>query len=258
MRMLVHLRKHGETLFPYDYQYALSSVIYSKLRCAREDLAARLHASRGFKFYSFSNLLLKKCEFLESGLKFNEADLVISSPDREFIATFAEGLLASPEFTMLKRKFTVESLEVLECSRLGSREVLRTLSPILVRTLRDENGEKKEWELYPSDGKFYDNLHRNLVERYTAFYEHPPKEDIFEITKVLEVRPKRINIDGTPRRCSHMVFELTASPEMVSFAYDAGLGERQAMGFGCVEVERRGGKGEEVVHRERKRNHHKL
>jgi CRISPR-associated endoribonuclease Cas6 len=239
MRLVIHLRKIGETPLSYDYQYALSSVIYAKIRCARKDLAARLHASKGFKFYSFSNLILTRPRFTTQGLKFENADLVVSSPDKEFITTFAEGLLSSPSFTLMRRRFIVESLEVMASPQLGNKEVLRTLSPILVRTLREEDGEKKEWELYPSDGKFYDNLHRNLVERYTAFYDEPPLEDIFEVTRILDVKPKRVTIDGTPRRCTHMTFELNASIELMRFAYDAGLGERQGMGFGCVDVVRK-------------------
>jgi CRISPR-associated endoribonuclease Cas6 len=30
--------------------------------------------------------------------------------------------------------------------------------------------------------------------------------------------------------------KLEASPELVKFAYDAGLGEKNAMGFGCLGV----------------------
>jgi len=33
-----------------------------------------------------------------------------------------------------------------------------------------------------------------------------------------------------------MKMEVEASPELVEFAYDAGLGEKNAMGFGCVDV----------------------
>jgi len=33
-----------------------------------------------------------------------------------------------------------------------------------------------------------------------------------------------------------MKITLEASPELIGFAYDAGLGEKNAMGFGCVEV----------------------
>ncbi|HUV82676.1 MAG TPA: CRISPR-associated endoribonuclease Cas6 [archaeon] len=33
-----------------------------------------------------------------------------------------------------------------------------------------------------------------------------------------------------------MKITLEASPELIGFAYDAGLGEKNAMGFRCVEV----------------------
>jgi len=33
-----------------------------------------------------------------------------------------------------------------------------------------------------------------------------------------------------------MKMMVEASPELIGFAYDAGLGEKNAMGFGCVDV----------------------
>jgi len=50
-----------------------------------------------------------------------------------------------------------------------------------VKTLREENGELREWELYPMDGKFHENIHKNLVERYTGYHGVPPKKITFTL-----------------------------------------------------------------------------
>jgi CRISPR-associated endoribonuclease Cas6 len=33
-----------------------------------------------------------------------------------------------------------------------------------------------------------------------------------------------------------MTFEVEANPELIAFAYNAGFGEKNAMGFGCVDI----------------------
>lgn len=78
-----------------------------------------------------------------------------------------------------------------------------------------------EWELYQSDGEFY---------------ERPPAADIFEARKVNWTKSKRMTIAGTPRRCAMMKFTLEASEEFMRFACDAGLGQKQALESGCGEV----------------------
>ena len=110
------------------------------------------------------------------------------------------------------------------------------ISPIYVKTLRSENGKLREFDLYPSEPKFYENLHKNLVERYSEFYGASPEKEHFDIVEVSGIKPKRIKIAGHFRRCSLMRLRIQANPELLEFAYDAGLGEKNAMGFGCVEV----------------------
>ncbi|MEF8848496.1 MAG: CRISPR-associated endoribonuclease Cas6, partial [Candidatus Thermoplasmatota archaeon] len=40
----------------------------------------------------------------------------------------------------------------------------------------------------------------------------------------------------TFRRCSLMTFNLQTTEQLKKFAYNTGLGEKNAMGFGCLEV----------------------
>jgi CRISPR-associated endoribonuclease Cas6 len=49
-------------------------------------------------------------------------------------------------------------------------------------------------------------------------------------------RRRRINIKGNYHRCFMMNFEMKADPRLVEFAYDCGLGEKNSMGFGMVEM----------------------
>ncbi|HEY9246949.1 MAG TPA: CRISPR-associated endoribonuclease Cas6, partial [Candidatus Methanoperedens sp.] len=87
----------------------------------------------------------------------------------------------------------------------------------------------------PTEPKFYENLHRNLVERFNEFYGKAPS-DYFDVTETADIKPKRIKIAESYRRCSLMSLKIQASPELLKFAYDAGLGEKNAMGFGYMEI----------------------
>ena len=175
----------------------------------------------------------------EYGLGFEKAYFILSSPDDRFIKGFAEGLLNDPGFYLdgpqWKVDFVIERIEILEEPTFGDECRFKTLSPIYVKTIRKVNEVLKEFDLYPTEPKFYENLHKNLCERFTEFYNMEPV-DHFEVTGTSNIKPKRIKIDDGYRRCSLMELRIQASPELLKFAYDAGLGEKNAMGFGCVDV----------------------
>ncbi len=101
--------------------------------------------------------------------------------------------------------------------------------------MRKENESLKEVDLYPTEPKFYENLHRNLVERFSEFYGKAPV-DHFDVIETADIKPKRIKISEGYRRYNLISLRIQASPELLKFAYDAGLGEKNAMGFGCVDV----------------------
>lgn len=215
-------------------------MLYFKLAGADVMLANETHAHQGYKFYTFSNLRLMERKTCNSGLFFERAFFILSSPDDRFIKSFAEGLLQQPGFYLDgpggKADFVIERIEVLKERIFGDECWFRTISPVYSKTLRKENECLKEIDLYPTEPKFYENLHKNLVERFGEFYCKAPV-DHFEVIETAGIKPKRIKIADSYRRCSLMSLRIQASPELLKFAYDAGLGEKNAMGFGCVEVD---------------------
>ncbi|MEM0466075.1 MAG: CRISPR-associated endoribonuclease Cas6 [Candidatus Thermoplasmatota archaeon] len=240
MRAKIQIHKTSSGVLPFDYQYALASMLYRKLAVGNIRLANASHATDGFKLYTFSNFVFPRRREAKGGLQFSDAYFFLSSPDVEFVRSFAEGLLQEPEFQLYGAYFVVTGIEILQDKEFRSPCVFKTLSPIFLKTQREKNGMLVEWDLYPTDGKFHENIRRNLVERYTEFYGQIPQRDHFEILSVQSWKPKRIVIGGglgaTPRRCSLMTFTVDASTELLRFAYDAGFGEKNAMGFGCVDV----------------------
>lgn len=240
MRCKISLRKTSPNSLYYDYQYGLASMLYSRLAAANEKLADEAHEKKGFKFYTFSNLILEDRIPDKKGLNFKKAHFYLSSPDSKFIKGFSEGLLLESEFFLFKEgekvTFIIERIEILPSINITDTCTFRTLSPVYVKTLRKQGEKFVEVDLYPKDSKFYENLHKNLVARYEEFYEKEIDKDFFEVLEIRNFKPKRITIDNNHRRCSLMDMTLLANPKLLEFAYDAGLGEKNAMGFGFVDI----------------------
>ncbi|WP_321429124.1 CRISPR-associated endoribonuclease Cas6 [uncultured Methanolobus sp.] len=239
MRCKITIRKTSSSPLHYDYQYGLASMLYHRLTNANITLANELHSHQGFKFYTFSNLVIEDWIPNKYGLNFTKAHFFISSPDPEFIRSFTEGLLMEPEFFLgkgQKANLIIESAEILPQPEFSDTCKFTTLSPLYVKTMRKKGDKLAEFDLYPKDAKFYENLHTNLCSRYEEYYGHKVEQDFFDILDVMDVKAKRVSIDNSFRRCSMLKMKLEASPELVKFAYDAGLGEKNAMGFGCMGV----------------------
>ncbi|MFP4000848.1 MAG: CRISPR-associated endoribonuclease Cas6 [Thermoplasmata archaeon] len=220
----------------YDYQYWLASMLLDRLDTADGDLADFLHSHTGYKFYTFSNLRLEDRRDSNDGLQFDNAHFFLTSPDKEFIEGFASGLLQEPEFELGHSEFMVKSVEILDGKDVPEKCTMKTLSPIYVKTRRKVDGELKDWDLYADDGKFYENLHKNLVGRYEEYHGEEPDNDHFDVTEVHRFKGRRYTIAGDNRRCNEMKFDVEGSEELLEFGYEAGFGEKNAMGFGCVEV----------------------
>jgi len=239
MRCKISVTKKSSTPLHYDYQYGISSMLYAKLADSDWQMAKDLHSHKGFKYYTFSHLVLENDFDCRKGLDFEDAHFILSSPNSEFISGFTEGLFISPEFH-LKNKgekidFQIRDIEVLKTPEISTSCKFRTLSPIYTKTLRPSEGGFKEYDLYPKDAKFYENIHKNLVSKYEEYYQNKVDADYFEIRGVDDFKAKKIKIGNSYRRCSLCTMEVTGNPGLLKFAYDAGLGEKNAMGFGCID-----------------------
>lgn len=236
MRAKISISNPSEKPIPYDYQYAMASMLYHRLAEGNVELANEIHSHQNFKFYTFSNLVLQGKREDVRGLAFREADFILTSPDPLFIKSFAEGLLSKPEFHLGSINLYINEIRILPQMSIRDECLFKTISPVYIKTKRRVDDKLQEWDLYPKDGKFYENVHKNLLERYEEFFKTKLDDDFFEITDISDFKGKRIKIAGSYRRCSLMIFKINGSPELLKFAYDAGLGEKNAMGFGCLEV----------------------
>ncbi len=242
MRFRVGIELESENVvIPYDHQYYLASYIYRVVERSDAKYSFELHRSRKYKHYTFSYLMSSKRENLKEGIKVGkEVYFYISSPDDEFIKHVVEGMLIHPEFRIKNVRGVVKEIKILKSPEIKHRNVFRTLSPIIIKKFVD----KERWiNLFPTDEEFYSRLKENLVNRYLDFLgnlgkystEHFLKDFDLNIS-IKEFKPKRHSINGTYHRGSLCEMVVEGNPELIKYGYEAGFGEKNAMGFGMVKV----------------------
>jgi len=158
-----------------------------------------------------------------------------TSPKKDIAIALVNGMLQEPNVKIANANFVLEEVKVLREPEIKDRETFSTLSPISVTTIKIEDGHKRIIDLYPNEPKFYQNIQRNLIKKYTLLYGKEPRDGDIKI-KVKRAKAKRIKIKNTYHRCVEMVFEASGNRELLNIGYQAGFGERNSMGFGMVKV----------------------
>lgn len=174
----------------------------------------------------------------------------IASPLEEFGRAFASGLLQSGELRIGEARFPVEGVETLPtpelCSDAGEAMRFRCLSPVVASV--SQPGSRAPKYLRPSDSEMSERLRQNLLGKHRALFGIAPHDDSLRIewdagylrsrandkhpgTKLIAYKDIRIVGVLCP-------FAMTGSTELMRLALEAGLGEKNAAGFGFVEVAR--------------------
>ncbi len=239
-RIVMTPERDGNSLnpiLPYNYAYAIGSMFYQLLIDHNNEYKA-LHDSSGFKFFTFSRLEIPRRKPLRTGLMIlsNDVYLWFSSVNRGVAKSFAECILANSRLEICNLTFRVVGISVpQEINLEDNRVTFSTMSPIILRTVNTVNGSAKTWDLSPDDERFGMYLSRNLRRKYSQYYGKDITEDV-KVVDISRVHSKRITLDGIYHRAHLMNITLEGPPELLEFAYDCGLGEKNSMGFGMVRI----------------------
>ncbi len=237
MRIKIHLE--GSGILPFDYHYHLGAAMLKFKKIADEELSTRLHYSRDIKMYTFSEIVVPKRKKMEKGIKILDgyAYIIYTSPHMEYVEALATGLLSDPALRVGELTFEITRVEVMEEPEVNWREVhFKTLSPISMYS--SSNGKNKDIPLFPTQKEWYINLEKNVKKSYEKFYGTRIKGNLMVDT--LHSKPKRYFLkdkkNGNPVQAVHGHFIFRGNPHLIKMAYDAGVGEHGAFGFGCLEV----------------------
>lgn len=240
MRLEIILKGKNNFKVPFNYNHILSAIIYNKI--ADLNFANELHSSKSFKFFTFSQIYIPKRRIVKDGIiaKDGVINFYISSPNDFLIKSLVDGFLEDLEISFQNQKLTIQKIEALKTPEFSSKSEFKTLAPIIVRTKKEINGELKIWDLAPSD-KFFKSLENNLIKKYIKFNNLTKTDKKINIYSDMNfVKRKRISINKgnatTHHRAYMMDLILEGDLDLIEFAYDVGIGEKNSMGFGMIKL----------------------
>lgn len=240
MRLEIILKGKNNFKVPFNYNHILSAIIYNKI--ADLNFANELHSSKSFKFFTFSQIYIPKRRIVKDGIiaKDGVISFYISSPNDFLIKSLVDGFLEDLEISFQNQKLTIQKIEALKTPEFSSKSEFKTLAPIIVRTKKEIDGELKIWDLAPSD-KFFKSLENNLIKKYIKFNNLTKTDKKINIYSDMNfVKRKRISINKgnatTHHRAYMMDFILEGDLDLIEFAYDVGIGEKNSMGFGMIKL----------------------
>ena len=242
------VREEGATL-PVDYQHLLSALIYTTLRSAANDFAARLHDvgydsnGRKFKLFTFSRLKTKATLRGEQLILHDrKIELQIASPVAELISHLENGLTGNERVLIGNECFKTKSLEHLPAPLFKEKMRFRALSPI---TESDKKGVESDRFLSLEDD-WSELIKGNLIGKYNALNGCEPTDQRLlwqwdkEYIAEAERRRKRLSvmkqIHGIDVRGWLAPFTVEGSTALIEMGYEAGFGARNSMGFGMAEA----------------------
>lgn len=271
MRLRVMMQVERETVLPLNCQHQLSSAVYALLERADPDYARFLHGQgyappedgaeakgmpRRFKGFTFGPLSAR-CSRVDTSRR-DEPQLVVApgpiewqvaSPLDQFLHTFASGLLQDGQLRIGAALLAVQSAETLPSPQWQSQEQgeetrrFRCLSPVVASATQSGNvpGQRQARYLRPDDPEWSERLTANLRGKCAALKVPLPDDAHIRVTWDAEYLKRRkgtklitykdIRIFGL--LCP---FEMSGNGAMMQMAYECGLGEKNAGGFGMIEV----------------------
>ncbi|MDN5293233.1 MAG: CRISPR-associated endoribonuclease Cas6 [Eubacteriales bacterium] len=245
MRIKVVLQTPPDGVFiPYDYQYYLTAAIYRKLSLADPEYAAFLHqqgyGERGYKLFTFSQLRARSKKGASQGFWIvGEAWLVVSSPLTRFLFPLLQGLLNEPFLSLGDVHLPVKKVLTQQAPPLAGGAKFVCLSPVVVTTGTGE-GPARYLRYHEDPALFSEKIRQNLLRRYRACYGSSPEDErlffYFDHRYLSEKKGTKLI-----QYRDHSIFgylapvQLEGSPELIRFAWEAGIGEKNSMGFGCLE-----------------------
>jgi len=256
LNLLVNNSQHAA--LPINYQYELSAAIYRIFEHGNTDFSAFLHQkgyfdqNKQFKLFTFSRLYFPSFKIVDDRLRVlsREVSFVISFYPIEAIEPFIQGIFANQRLSVGDKKstvdFTVTGIEKFQEPEFATQMRYKTLSPINVSFQLP--GKPHALYLQPTDSRFEEILINNLKNKFAAYqsikFDKSALSTDFSFNLEVDknVKSKLITLKaGTPAetqiRAFDFSFSLSAPIALQRMGYYAGFGEKNAMGFGCCEVD---------------------
>ncbi|MEM7658043.1 MAG: CRISPR-associated endoribonuclease Cas6 [Bacteroidota bacterium] len=253
---LTFARTSPHRLLPLNYQYLVSAWIYHALHEGNADFATWLHdqgfqlAGKQFRMFTFSQLDLRPYQIHDNLVEVqgDRIRLTISFCLSEASEHFLIGLFAKQRFSLgdanHRLDLVVDAIELLpEPHFHDDWQAFRTLSPVCVSLSRGP--DRPVAYLAPDHPQYAERLAHNLLSKQQSFQplRPPATEEGLELDFECLSRPRSRLVRiaaGTSRETQvkgyGYHFRLRCAASWKRLFWQAGLGEKNAQGFGCIDL----------------------
>jgi len=240
-------------VLPLNYQYELSSFIYKTIAKGSHEYAKWLHENgfqlgeKQFRMFTFSNLKIPKrrIDIEKETIEIESETITLELaflPERS-TEEFIKGVFSDRTFSIGNKQtlaeFAVQSIELLPQPSFTQPLIGKMESPLCITKIMLD---RKSKYIMPDEEEASELLKNNLLRKYEAFYGKPFTDDLFFIwetknpikSKLIKIKPN--TPQQTKVRGAICSFRLFTHPDLLKIAFNAGLGEKNSMGFGFVGV----------------------
>lgn len=257
---LLPMQNQQSIAVPINYNYPIHSAIYKLLAKVAPDYATWLHDhgyasenQRRMKMFVFSKLDIPRVRRVKRTLEGRSDQLwilhIASPMEDEFIQNFVLSLFEKQHIEIGGKqavgRFQINSVEAIPEPTFKSSMRGKTCSPLIVSKRREDGSTHY---LRVTDADLSSALRNNLVQKYQIAYNHPLHNTSFQIefdSEYISRKGERIyklitikegSREQTQYKGIEAPFSLTGTPELLQIAWHCGLGEKNAMGFGMVDL----------------------
>lgn len=237
MRFLLTLRSEPPVSLPLAYNHSVQSLIYYAV--SDEHGNSRLHNSgwqlggKVFRLFTFGQLTGTH-EIADRRITFtSNISLEVRSCNDDFVRRLSASLYPGSTVDLNGNRLTVVSAQLCMDERVSGRQRIRMLSPVVAYCTLP-NG-KTCW-YSPLEDRFASLVDLNFRAKYEAFAGVAPESSI-------NLRPLCVVASDKVVTCYkgfyitgwQGIYELSGTTEYLRFLYRAGLGGKNAQGFGMFE-----------------------
>lgn len=261
MRIEIELKaKNHNYTIPLSYNYIIHGAIYKLLSQSSQKFTKWLH-QRGFvtddgrslKLFTFSKLFFERLRVEKDVIHASGwAKLLFSTPvDDKIITNIIMGMLNRNFLTLADRfyktDFIINRINMIPDPDFSTNDFIM-LSPTTSSTMNELNGKLRTYYYRPDDTELPLSLQRNLKSKYKLIHSKNYQGELHisldnkylerkrkkGVTKLITI--KKGSNQETKVKAFTVPLKIIGTKEIKKVAYDCGIGEKNSMGFGMIDV----------------------
>jgi len=228
---------------PVDYNHILHAFVLNLIE--DDELRYFIHEEgyryqkRKYKMYCFSRLLGNfQLNHDRKTIEFDKnVTLIVSSFDDNLIELLVDKLSRFETLHLGENKVRPSKISLFDLPRTNFIQV-STKSPVTVYSTIEERGKRITIYHDPESEDFIRILKENLKRKYLAIFgeefEHEFDLEIQHVGK----QPKKVVMVYKNRKIDGWLtsFDMKGPYKILKLAYDTGIGSKNSVGFGCIEL----------------------